>query len=110
VESKRREEEERRKQEETHRKAAEEAKKRKEQQSILTVLAVLIKFANAMPENFDQLKAKFDQTMQKDLPHTGSQQSTLKTEADRVLKHATSYVEQVQEQRRRWEMAANTAA
>merc|ERR1712232_1322786 len=82
------EEEARKSREGEQRRVAEELKTRQEQLATLTVLAVLTKFTNAMPEDYDQLKALFDRVMQHELLQTGKQQTGLKEEADRVQKHA----------------------
>merc|ERR1712183_1121884 len=98
-----REEEDRRKQEELRKKVEEENKKMNETKASLTVLFSLSNLASALPEDFEKLKANYELTMRNDLPRTGMRREKLTAEADKTLRHATKYVEQVREQRSRFD-------
>jgi len=96
------EKEERRKQE-ALRRIEQQAQSRREQQATLALLEVLSRFAAAMPEDFESSKALFDRAVETQLPLTGEQQVPLRAEADRVLRHTTLYVQQLREQRQRYD-------
>jgi len=91
---------EKKKAEEEQAKREEEAKVRREQQATLAVLRGLQKLSDANPENFETLRAEFEQVMKTELPDTGAQQEMLKAEAERVFGYAQQYVEQVKAQQR----------
>mmetsp|Transcript_65479 Transcript_65479/g.124934 ORF Transcript_65479/g.124934 Transcript_65479/m.124934 type:complete len:662 (-) Transcript_65479:72-2057(-) len=100
-EKKKHEEEEQRKKEEAREKLEQEARFLMESQAVLTVLNVLTKFAGAMPEDYDDLKLKFERTVARDMPRTGSRETVLRKQADKVLQSASAYVCMIKEQRRR---------
>lgn len=82
----------------------------RQQQATLAVLRVLQEVSNAIPETFDELSAKMSEVMKTELEETGSQKDALKAEADRVLQYATTYVQQVKDQRKKEQEAKEAAA
>jgi len=78
----------------------EESKALRQQQATLAVLSCFQKLSDVSLDNFDTLKAEFDEVMKKDLPDTGAQMETLKGEAERVFGYAKQYIDQVREQQK----------
>merc|ERR1712232_52045 len=96
-------ERERQRQEEMRKKTEEEQKRIIEAKASLTMLFSLQNLASALPENFDKLKANFERTTHLELSRTGARRETLAAEAAKTLRHATKYVQQVRDQRARFE-------
>eukprot|EP00928_Gymnodinium_smaydae_P084977 TRINITY_DN6826_c0_g3_i1.p1 TRINITY_DN6826_c0_g3~~TRINITY_DN6826_c0_g3_i1.p1 ORF type:complete len:649 (+),score=169.64 TRINITY_DN6826_c0_g3_i1:153-2099(+) len=71
----------------------------REQQAVLKVLCVLARLAGALPEDYDRLKALYDIVVPPELPLAGRLEAFLREEADRVLRHSSSYVEALKRQR-----------
>jgi len=75
----------------------------RQQQATLSVLRVLQKLSNPNVEAFEALKKELAEVLVADLPETGLQEIILKAEADRVLKYAETFVEQIRQQQRQWD-------
>lgn len=84
--------------EEEKKKLDEEAKAMRQQEATLSVLRVIQSMGSADLDNFEGLKKQLADVMVSDLPHTGSQQEILKTEAARVLEFAEGQVDSLKEQ------------
>merc|ERR1712151_1105325 len=65
------------------------------QQATLAVLSCFQKLSDVNLENYESLKAEFEDVMKTQLPKTGSQMEVLKGEADRVFGYARQYIEQI---------------
>merc|ERR1712151_1025202 len=65
------------------------------QQATLAVLSCFQKLSDVNLENYEKLKAEFEDVMKTQLPKTGSQMEVLKGEADRVFGYARQYIEQI---------------
>jgi len=92
----------RRRQEEEERNGLGEAAQLREKQAVITVIHVLIRFANATPEDYKHLRVMYDGAVEKYLPLAVKQQASLKAECERVLSRTTAYVEALKEQQQKW--------
>merc|ERR1712046_219996 len=90
-------------QEELRKQAENEKIYHAEAKASLTILFALVNLAGALPEDYDRLKANYDISMERNLPRCGAHRAVLSAEAEKTSLHAGRYVEQVREQRARFQ-------